>query len=581
VLSSDSLAQVRFRQLVEEWRAASPEGRAELEPSFRQYLSEFPYDDPRRLAWAYLAWILVQKGELLEARELVDRVRSGPSGTSNDFARVAEAALLLQLNQPQEALTLIRPLRGKLIDPAERFLLAEQLVAAAIASDLHGEALLYMVDVGALAPVTQRQSVREAIVSQLHATPRRYLEQALLPDELSASVAEEQDPARRDQHDWLREAIARRLSALAVEERDVELANFVLSHSPGLAADVAAAEELMRLAASHDTSAQIFGRTIGFVLTTESAEQRLRSTEVVTAISVALGLPTSEPKAGSVRLVFAEDSGGEQGAARAYAELSAQGVGLAIAGVDEVSASAHSREAERSRLPTVLLALPAPGASSYSFSLGVSRAAQQALLTQELATRGFYKSELVTAESEVCSKMSNRATSSWLRAVSDNGLDSIVMLGPEACAQELVVALNGMARSGPRKNAARPPLLALGLEAAPALSALDPAWGLRLSAGKYPFKAGDASIALWETRLGRTPTWSQTLGRDAAALASLVLRALPETNVTDAPSVERFHEQVRAHLSQFNALALWSSDSSRFGADHVVERQLKVSNGTH
>lgn len=566
-LSADSVAQVRFRELSEKWHSASAQSRQQLEAPLRQYLEDFPYDAPRRRAWLYLAWILVQRGALLEARELIDRVKAGPVGSVSDFAVVAEAALLLELNQPQEALRLLRPVRSKLIDPVERSLANEQLVLAALGSELYGEALLYMVDWGAGAVVTDRDRVRESIASHLSRTPRRYLEKALLETAGAEDAERESDTARRDQLAWQRDAIAKRLTAIAVEESDPELARFVLEESDILASEPGAAQDLIDLATQSGTHAVVRGRTLGLLLTTETKEQRRRSSEVAAAVATALGLPVSSPEPGAVRVVFAQDAGGPAGATAAFQSLTTQGAALVIGGVDSVSAQHHSWQAERSGVPVLLLHPHQLERVHWSFTIGEALAPQQKALETELAARGFARPRLVEDDDGVCAEDTLGAVSSHLRAWQSGGADSVVFLGGRTCASRLLEV---------NARGSKSLLVALGLEAAGAVEAGNERV-LTLGSERYPFQPESPEYEAWMARHGKPPSWYEALGHDAATLAHAALSAMPEGELTRVSEVSAYRDRVRTALRRQPGVDLWTAPAAEFDDGLRLERQLRVS----
>jgi tetratricopeptide (TPR) repeat protein len=564
VLSSDSIAQVRFRDLSEKWHAASAEQRLQLEAPLRQYLEEFPYDAPRRRVWVYLAWILVHKGELLEAKEWIDRAKAGPPGSVSDLAVVTEAALLLELNQPQEALRKLRPIRGKLIDPVERFLATEQLVLAAMAAELYSEALIYMVDWATQAPVTEREQVRESIISHLHRIPRRYLERALQHDAESITASGDDDPIRRDQQQWMKDAIARRLTAIAVEERDPDLARFVLEQGSDLGAEREAAQDLMDLATSTESGRQVKGRTIGLVLTTATEEQRLRSSEVATAVAITLGLPRRDRDPNAVRVVFAQDEGGPAGATAAFQNLGIQGAAVVIGGFDSDSAQQHSWQAERSAIPTLLLYPHQIETPSWSYTLGVSGARERALLEDEMRSRGLFASRLVENDEVACDPNTTRAVQAKVRGWAEGGSDSVLFLGTRGCAQ-LVLQANARAK--------RPLPIGLGLDAAAAATRSDPL-AIALAPGAYPFEPNDPKLGAWLERNGTTPSWFEALGHDAAVLASAALSQFPAVDYSGSNEVNVHHNAIRAALLRLSDVALWTSQSSRFDPELVIDRRF-------
>src|SRR5690606_8946426 len=113
-LASSTPAQAEFRDLSNRWHAERSERRIQLEPELQSFLERYPQDDQTRLARAYLAWILCQNGELVEARRLIEKTKRGPLGTARDFSEVVEAALLTEHERPVEAIRILRPLQGKI-----------------------------------------------------------------------------------------------------------------------------------------------------------------------------------------------------------------------------------------------------------------------------------------------------------------------------------------------------------------------------------------------------------------------------------------------------------------------------------
>lgn len=115
-LASSRAAQREFRELHRRWIAATGPERARLEPELRTFLRRHDGDPRARLVRLYLAWVLIERGQLVPARELVDSTRQGPAGSAHDFADVAQAAILRREGRPDRALDLLDPLDGKIVD---------------------------------------------------------------------------------------------------------------------------------------------------------------------------------------------------------------------------------------------------------------------------------------------------------------------------------------------------------------------------------------------------------------------------------------------------------------------------------
>ncbi len=560
-LASSSPAQAEFRTLSNRWHAERAEQRIRLEVELRSFLQRHPEDDQTRLARAYLAWILFQKGELVEARRLIEKTKRGPLGTARDFSEVVEAALLTEHQRPLEAIRILRPLQGKIIDPVERFLTTEQLVVAALAAHLYSEALTYMVDWVEHANVRDRAAVKDAISSHLRRIPQRHLEKALLTLEPRTDDPDRQrNPQRFEHKQWLFEAISGRLAALAVNDKDATLAAKVLEKNPGMAVDPKSTE-LVRLATGGEAPATIAGRTIGLLLSTTATASRRRSSEVATGITSALGFVGES--AGSLQLVFEEDTGDP---IQSLNELSARGTALLVAGVTEASAEFAARYAEHNNAPVLLLS-PSVTTGRYVFSMGISPEQELRELKQALA--GVANERAIVGEDAAdCESSSGFGFefpfSEWRQA----NVDGVIIAAGQHCLQELGEQL---------RHKDFHPWFALGLEASAVRNRLGNEKVLILSTGHYPFDGDHARFASeFEQDFGRLPTWFETLGRDVAQIAIRVLSSLPEVRSEVATEVKTYHRQVREELERFRSPELWSSIPGEFGEDRQLRRTLKV-----
>lgn len=549
-LASSRGAQRDFRALSGRWHVADAKQRNRLEPELRNFLARYPKDDQTRLASAYLAWILFQKGELVEARQLIERTKRGPQGTARDFSQVVEAALLIEHEQPLEAIRILRPMQGKIIDPVERFLATEQLVIAALAANLYSEALSYMVDWIEEARIADRPGIKEAISSRLRRFPRRHLERAL--DTLEPSPEDpdrEQDPERYSHKQWLFEAITLRLAALAVEESDAPLAEAVVGKNPSLAMNPNAAE-LLRLATGGEAPATIAGRTIGLLLTTTDEDARRRSSEVASGISEVLGFVGET--AGGLQLVFEEDTGDST---QALSELSARGAALLVAGVTVHSAELAARYAQRTNAPVLVLS-PTLTTGPHVFSVGVSPAEEQTVLRTALGHPDASTLVELPLGAEACDAATSRdgfPIAQW----SAQGVQTLLLMVEPNCVRALAEQT---------RAAGFRPTFALGLEAAPAYPALLDQDVLLVSTGKFPLDLP-----------GQVPrAWFRALGNDVATMAIDVLSSLPEVRLDDATQVSTYHGQVRKALVDFTSDELSTTTHASFGAREQLGRKLEA-----
>lgn len=549
-LAASKGAQREFRSLSSRWHVADPAQRNRLETEFRSFLSRYPNDDQTRLASAYLAWILMQKGELVEARQLIERTKRGPQGTARDFSQVVEAALLVEHEQPLEAIRILRPMQGKIIDPVERFLATEQLVIAALAANLHSEALTYMVDWIEEAKLTDRPAIKEAISSHLRRIPRKHLERALVTLEPDPDDPDREHDAERYGHkQWLFEAISLRLAAVAVREQDSQLAKAVVDKNPSLAMN-ADASELLRLATGDEPPATIAGRTIGLLLTTTDVDARRRSSEVASGISEVLGFVGDTE--GGLQLVFEEDTGDST---QALSELSARGAALLVGGVTVHSAELAARYAERTGAPVLVLS-PTLTTGPYVFSVGVSPAEEQSVLREALGYPAEETLVQIPLGAEACRQALMRdgfPVGQWMTG----GIQALLLMAEPGCVRALAEQT---------RAAGFRPTFALGLEAAAAYPALLDQDLLLVSSGSFPLNLP-----------GQTPKgWFRALGNDVATIAIDVLSSLPEVRLDDAGQVSTYHADVRAALSGFTSDALSTTTATDFGARGQLRRQLSA-----
>ncbi len=567
-LGASGSSQLEFRELSRAWHAATPERRNQLDQALREFIQKYPRDELRRPANVYLAWILIQKGEVLEARERISLVKAGPEGAAQDFAVVAEAALLTHYGQAKEAIKLLRPIQGKVIDPVERFLATEQLVYAAMASEYYTEAVLYLVDWAHQAAERDRPRVHEAAESLLRRVPQRYLEEVLPRLEPTEDDPQRlSSPLRYAQRQWLYSAVSTRLASLALESKNVELAQKVLTHNPSLGGTNGNSEQLVRLATGAETNVTISSRTVGLLLSTRDQVARRHSSEVASGLALALN-PRPLGNAARLNLVFSEDSGNDS--ERALHDLTSAGAALIVAGVDALSAVGAAQYAARLKVPVLLLE-PIPKVGDFVFSLGLSATQQLAVLQSGLTAEGAAIARTIIVRQEECVLPDVAGTSRFpITSWKESGTQAVILMTSDECAREVhsEAAAQGLH-----------PTFALGLDANGALQDLRNEQLLLIEAGYFPLGPGGKSLQQFTHTRGRMPTWYEALGHDAGAIARQVLGTQPELTSDDAREVGRFHEQVRQALarvgeSQASHLELWSSRQGRFDTNRVLLRKL-------
>ena len=567
-LAQSATAQAAFRRIQQRWLALPPGERAPLEASLQAFLDQYPTDDLARTARIYLAFILIRAGRLVEAERLVEPVRSGPKGSTRDFAQVADGGILIRRGRPQEALELLQPLRGKLIDPAERLLFGEQLVQAALECDRWTEAVDAMVEWIAEAEPEYQAGVQAAVASLIERVPLTDLERILTgldTDATSRSEASSRAPAR----DWMRGAVRRYLGRVALRRHDTALAQRLVETAPATLLRDDTGLALIALGSSGHVRPRVAGRSVGLVLSVDSDAVRRRSAAVAAGMARALGLPATSRRADAVQLLMRDADDGDDAMRQALAGLAGDGAAMLVAGVDEASATAAQRFASELRIP-VLLLYPPPNQlapDGFAFSLGERTERSADTLSRQLADQGIH--HLATVGVSDCARAlevaggSRFPVSTWRK----EGVDGLLLLGDSSCAREVIGACLAQ-RYGPR--------FALGLEAAPAGSWLLGRFAFLVdSAGRYPAPPG---FGAGRPASGPTPRWSDwydALGHDAGTLAGSVLRRFPLERIEDVKAVARLHRRARDELATTSA-ELDTTTARGFVGRRTIERELVV-----
>lgn len=560
-LADSGSAQRAFRNLKERWHTSPAEQQAELVGDFQHFLGTYQEDSQTRLARVYLAWLLVQSGDFHEARELVENTRRGPPGAAADFARVVEAALLLRYKQPHEALKLLRPVQGKLIDPLEAFYATSELVRSAMAANLYSEALSHVVEWVVRSPPSRRASVRTEVKALVANVPRRYLERAFETERPTNTA--ELPVAEAAEKQWFYDVISARLGSIAVSEGDRELARYVLQESPKSESESEEPSELLRLATGVSESAAVVGKTVGLVLNLRTAVGRRRSSQTAAGLTQSLELLApaqgEQNKKKALDLLVTDDA---RDVDQGLAELAARGASLLLTGTTEEDATTAARFAARERIPVVLF-LPPRVTTNYAYVLGVGDMEQLQLAGGGADSRAALVTEL---ECEVAAE-STTATGFPMAKWASEGRTSLFLFGDGACSKRVMTELRGSKFT---------PEIWFGLESAH-LWPGESARGLHtLRAGRFPLAAGSLPLVTQlAQRLGHQPTWYETLGHDAAILLKYVFAELPSVQLQDDEAVAAFHARVLERLNEFNSEDLWSSARAAFNDDMRLERSLE------
>ncbi len=360
-LATTAAGQAAFRPVLRRWASAlTREERAAVERDLAAFAAKYPGDGKVPAAEALLAWIALEKGDLVAARRLSRSAANLGPGSWQDFSFLVDGAIRRRRGDAAGALSILKPLVSTLIDPWARDLLNEELIAAATSAPDPALAVKVMSVWLREASEEEQQLVRSRV--------QRALE-AMADADLVKLYGERAAAARGGQDGEIDPLFAKRLAEIAIATRDAVLAKKLLATSGPLLGD--RGDAVARLAAGA-AATRIDARTVGLLLSFRTAETRRRSAEVASGVAWGLDLPGS-----GARLVVRNDAGDADHIAEALTELGRDGAAVIIAGIADEDARAASVFAEDQRVPVILIARPqglaeAKSPESFVLSLGAS-----------------------------------------------------------------------------------------------------------------------------------------------------------------------------------------------------------------
>lgn len=552
------------------------------------HLERYKGDPSCDLVRIYLALVWLEMGEPENAKGQLKQLIGLPPGSTRDLFIVATAKALRLQGKNTQALDLLRPLSGKIVDDVDRQVFVEELCQAAIGAHFDYEAMAYLDTWLRNAPGDDRNRVNERVKVMLRRVDRSVLEGTLRTIRAQ--------PQRGGYSVEFQRALSDRLAEVAVLEGDAALARWLLE--VGASGTDMDAPGLGQLAASRRGLRVVFGRTVGLLVTDGSNELRDRSAEVARGVLWALGYgnDTSQPRPTGVRLVTRNDGGATSYAEAALEEMAGEGVSLVIAGIDRASADRALTWCEAHGLPLILLS-PAPNEPVRAgYLLGANRAQELTALATALGQRNANHLLLVTqAEGErmldvgavesaqgvtllgvsPCDAAALHPGSARfpLDSVERDKQGGLLVTGSRSCGRAVSEDASRFSKSAITA--------AFTLDAWPGPKALEKLPNgsrvLVTSAGAYPFAtravADEAEIASYTKEYGSSPTWWSSLGRDAGTIATRAVSPLPQDDARDDTQVSQRRAVVEAGLRVVRA-RLWTTSAVGFGKAHVIEREL-------
>lgn len=378
-LSSSPQAAAELAVVREAWMAGKLEKSA-----VEAFIARHAGDGAVAVAKVYLAFTMMDQGQLVAADSVLRSVAELPVGATRDLATVARARSLRLHAAPQSAMALLRPLVGKVVDDAEREVFLEEIALSAIAARDDYEALAYLDAWLRGVGEDDKDRVRAKIAQILETFPRPVLEQtyrAMRARGTASGYGVETE-----------KLVAERLARIAVQADDAALARWLVEVSGVSAAQAGgdAGLELGELAASRRGLSTVAGRTVGLLLATRDRDLRDEAADVVRGLSWALDLPRSSGREDAARLVTRDDGLDLAGTRAAMEELAGEGAAIIVGGFDRASADRAVTWSEESGVPVLLLAAPSPSKmpKRSAFVLGERTEREIAMLADALLRHG-------------------------------------------------------------------------------------------------------------------------------------------------------------------------------------------------
>ncbi len=552
-LSSGVFAQSEYRALRSRFFDADAAGRVALAKPLESFVERHGADERAPQVRVMLAWAYFERGDREKARKLLDRVVAGPDGPTRDFARVAVATLAAREGKTKLALDAFTKLEGRIVDLDERFVYGEERTRCAFVAGDRKAALEALLEWLSQAPPDRLERARTTAKTLLGVVPVGELALALRD---LGEKDEKSSPELGAARVWVTNTIIERLTKVAIERADQDLARRVLDVAPAALRGTPDGQKLVKLSTSGARAPAIAGRAVGLLLDLGDATRRRRAAAASAGMTRALGSAEAAVGGKSVELIVRTGTGRVEDE---LAELASEGAALFVAGIDDESARSASSFAESQGIPVLLLRKPpvAVPSAGYTFVLGLGDGDVERMLVEALGAKGIRRTERVGPGGVACEPDTPAfgAPRFPLREFQKNGVTGLVVAADAPCARDL---------AGEVRSAKSSLLVALGLEASETYATLGVAT-LVVSAGGYPANAPQGG-------------WYEALGHDAALLAARALESLPPEGLVRGGSVEVLHEKARDALARAEA-ALWTSEARGFAGARVLPRKLGVLEG--
>ncbi len=373
VTTDDPRAEAELRAA----REAAEAGRAaDAAQRYQRFLERFPNDPLAPVAELGLGQILLAQGDYPAARARFARVAGTSDAATAERGRFYEGVTLQLAGEPREALTRLRPLLGRTVDPEETALL---LRSVATASAQVGERLAAVDALDAL--------LRESIANDARETARTQLE-ALATTALTVEEAQRAESTLpHGGAAW--PLIARRALREAFTAGDMERVRTLGAALQ--AAGAALDEELSGMVLRAARPAEVAPGVVGAILPL-SGRGREVGQRALRGLMLAAGTPATGPGAPDAPQLVFRDSGGDPARATAAVDELVQ-LHRVIAiigpiGTEETAAAAARAQTLGVPLLTLAAAGDAPTRSAMVFRAFPTPDAELAALVGRARARG-------------------------------------------------------------------------------------------------------------------------------------------------------------------------------------------------
>jgi len=362
-LSSAPELEARFDSIRARWIVADSKGRAGLRPELAALVIELDKRDDglEPLARAYLALSWLDAGVPAAAEAVARPLVDGPAGVPNDLGTLVKGAAARRLGHPREAIDLLRPLIGKLIDGFARPLLYEEICESFLDEGRFEEAIAYAEGWLRSAGGAEKKDVRAAVARVLARVPDAVAMRVLEAD----AVAPPEAKHSPDMTMILTERLENGAGGTDTVGAD---GGSVSEVGPQVATSDAAPTPPIPIA-TVILPVRFDPRTIALIVPISSigwganASAIVRAAAAVASPALAAAMHADAGIAGTPnplehRLAVLDSGGSALGAARAFDAAEREGAGVVIGGLLDAESNVLAALAQQRRIPTVLLRRP-------------------------------------------------------------------------------------------------------------------------------------------------------------------------------------------------------------------------------